>query len=147
MTIRRVNDTIAVADQIKVEDIEHIAQEGFRSVVCNRPDGEAVDQTQYAAIEAAAKAAGLEIRWQPVVGATMTDDDGAQFGRIVDALPKPVLAYCRTGTRCISLWSLSQAGKQPVKDILAVAQRAGYDLSGLAARIANIANSKGGGGD
>jgi len=142
MNIRRVNDTLAVAHQISVADVAEIARQGFKSIVCNRPDGEAPDQASYAAIEAAAKAAGLEVRWQPVVGASMVDGDGVAFGRIIDELPKPVLAYCRTGTRCISLWSLSQAGQQPVADILGTAMAAGYDLGGLAGRIDNLARSR-----
>jgi sulfide:quinone oxidoreductase len=46
-------------------------------------------------------------------------------------LPKPVLAYCRSGTRCAALWCLSQAGKRPLPDILARAQAAGYDMTAV----------------
>lgn len=136
MAIRRLNADISVADQISVADVELIAREGFRSIVCNRPDGEAPDQPDYASIEAAAKDAGLEIRWQPVISGQMSDDDGREFGRIFDDMPKPVLAYCRTGTRCTALWSLSQAGQQPVEEILKAAGAAGYNMAGLAPRIA-----------
>ena len=136
MAIRRLNDEISVADQISVADVEQIARDGFRSIVCNRPDGEAPDQPEYASIEAAAKDAGLEIRWQPVISGQMSDDDGREFGRIYEDLPKPVLAYCRTGTRCTALWSLSQAGQRPVEEILGVAAAAGYDMGPLGPRIA-----------
>jgi sulfide:quinone oxidoreductase len=139
MAIRRLNDEISVADQIAIEDVERIAREGFRSIVCNRPDGEAPNQPDYASIERAAKDAGLEIRWQPVISGQMSDDDGREFGRIFDDLPKPVLAYCRTGTRCTALWSLSQAGQKPVEDIVKTAAVAGYDMAGLAPRIAAMA--------
>lgn len=139
MMIRKVSDDLAVADQITVEDVEQIARQGFRAIVCNRPDGEAADQPQYAAIEAAAKAAGLTVHWQPVISGQVRDEDGAEFARVVAGLPAPVLAYCRTGTRCMMLWSLSQAGEKPIDEILATAARAGYDLAPLAPRLAMLA--------
>jgi sulfide:quinone oxidoreductase len=45
-----------------------------------------------------------------------------------------VLAYCRTGTRCATLWSLSQAGQRPLPDILSRTQAAGYDMVAVMAR-------------
>jgi sulfide:quinone oxidoreductase len=48
-----------------------------------------------------------------------------------------VLAYCRTGTRSATLWSLSQARPHAVADILAATKAAGYDMNGVARRIAN----------
>ncbi len=50
-------------------------------------------------------------------------------------LPRPILAYCRTGTRSATLWSLSQAGRMSVADILAATKAAGYDMGGVVRRI------------
>jgi len=52
-------------------------------------------------------------------------------------LPRPVLAYCRSGTRSATLWSLWEAKKRPLPDILAATKAAGYDMNGVARRIAN----------
>jgi sulfide:quinone oxidoreductase len=139
MAIRRVNEDISVADQITAEEVAEIAKAGYRSIICNRPNGETPDQPDYAAIEAAAEAAGLEIRWQPVVSGQVTDQNGVEFGTIIADLPKPILAYCRTGTRCIALWSLSQAGKMPVDAIIEAAGEAGYNMAPLAPRIVALA--------
>jgi sulfide:quinone oxidoreductase len=51
-------------------------------------------------------------------------------------MPGPVLAYCRSGTRSATLWSLAQAGARPFDEILSATAAAGYDMSGLADRIA-----------
>ena len=141
--VRRVTDEVSVAPQISVADVAEIAAAGFRSIVCKRPDGESGDQVAFAEIEAAAKEAGLEIVWQPVISAAMTDLDAVRFGEIVDDLPKPVLAYCRSGTRCAALWSLSQAKARPTDEIIRRAAEAGYDLSGLGGRIEAIRSSDG----
>ena len=142
MSGRKLSDEVSVASQIGANDIPDIAASGFRSIVCNRPDGEALDQPSFAEIEQAAKAAGLEIVWQPIGSGGLSPADGERFGEIVEKLAKPVLAYCRTGTRCTALWSLSQAGKMPSENIIQTAAEAGYDMRGLLPQIEAIKASQ-----
>jgi sulfide:quinone oxidoreductase len=78
---------------------------GFRAVICNRPDAEAADQPGHR--EMAKAAAGLEFRYLPVTPGIVTDETAVAFGQALGELPGPVLAYCRTGTRSATLWSLS----------------------------------------
>lgn len=136
MQARRVTDELSVSPQISPADVKEIAAAGFRSILCNRPDGETGDQTPFAEIEAAASAAGLEIKWQPIARGSLQDQDAAEFSEAVAALPAPVFAYCQSGTRCVALWSLSQAGARPTDEIIRMAAEAGYDLRGLAPRLA-----------
>jgi sulfide:quinone oxidoreductase len=135
MDIKTINDTISVSAQISAGDVSAIAAAGFRSILCNRPDGEGSDQPDFAEIEAAARAAGLETLFQPVVSGNVTDQDSADFRAAIAALPKPVFAYCRSGTRCAVLWSLSQAGQLSVDQIMQATRAAGYDLAALAPRL------------
>ncbi len=67
----------------------------------------------------------------------VNDEDVAAFGASLEDLPRPVLAYCRTGTRSATLWSLSEAKTRSMPDILAATKAAGYDMNGVARRIAN----------
>lgn len=143
MQDRKLSEDVAVAAQIEPNDVDEIVAAGYRSIICNRPDGEAPDQAAYAEIEQAAKAAGLEIVWQPIVSGGLSAADGERFGDIVEALPKPVLAYCRTGTRCTALWSISQAGKRPSEEIVRVAAEAGYDMRGLMPQLEALRAAKG----
>lgn len=137
MDVRKLTDDVSVAPQITAADIAPIKAAGFRSIVCHRPDGEAPDQPLYREIEEAARAAGLEIRHQPVVSGQMSDADANEFADLMKVLPKPLLAYCRTGTRCTALWSLASAPSRALPEILATAKAAGYDMSGIVRRIAN----------
>lgn len=141
MEPRRVNEQMTVCGQIEVADVAEIARAGFRSIICNRPDGEAADQTDYDAIAAEAERLGLQVHWQPVISGMVQDAEGVEFGEIVNALPGPVFAYCRSGTRCIILWSLSQAATRRPEDIVADARAAGYDLSALLPRLQALAIS------
>lgn len=123
---------IAVAPQLVEADFAEIAARGFRSVVNNRPDGEAPDQLANAQAAAAAHRHGLEFHHQPVRNVNVTDDDVVgTFARLMDDLPGPILFYCRTGTRCTILWTLAAAGRLGVDEALAVAHNAGYDLDFL----------------
>ena len=40
MDIRKINDSISVSPQIKLEDAHELARLGFKSIISNRPDGE-----------------------------------------------------------------------------------------------------------
>ena len=137
MEIKTINAEIAVASQITPDDVQKLADQGFRALICNRPDGEAADQPNFSEIEATAKKAGLEIRNLPVVSGKVSDQDAAEFGAAMQELPRPILAYCRTGTRSATLWALSQASRMSVADILTATNAAGYDLEGVVLRIAN----------
>ncbi len=60
MNIKELTPEISVSPQISPDDVAQLADQGFKSIVSNRPDGESADQPDFAAIEAAAKAHGLE---------------------------------------------------------------------------------------
>jgi sulfide:quinone oxidoreductase len=134
MDIRKITDELSVAPQIQAEDVAAIAAAGFRAVICNRPDGESTDQPCCEDIAAAVAAQGLAWRTQPVRSGGITQADVEAFGALLAELPKPMLAYCRSGTRCAMLWCLSQAGTRPLPDILQRAQAAGYDMSAVMQR-------------
>jgi sulfide:quinone oxidoreductase len=137
MDARPISADLSVSPQISVADLQAIADQGYRAIVCNRPDGEGMDQPNFEEIEAAAKALGLEARYVPVVAGKVRDEDADAFGAALRELPGPVLAYCRTGTRSATLWSLASSKTKSVVDILAATQSAGYDMTGVVRRIAN----------
>jgi uncharacterized protein (TIGR01244 family) len=126
-------DQLSVAAQIDVADIAILAAQGFCSVINNRPDGEAEGQPASALLEAAARQAGLVYRHIPVVSGQLSDAQVQAFAAALDVLPRPALAFCRTGTRSTMLWALQADG--PVDAILQIAHQAGYDLSALRSRL------------
>jgi sulfide:quinone oxidoreductase len=138
MEIKALSPTLSVSAQITVADIPQLAEAGFKSLICNRPDGEGVDQPAYKEIEAAASHAGLQCRYLPVESGKVTDAQGIAFGQLVDELPQPILAYCRTGMRSTTLWALSQAAVYtPFAHIVENATKAGYDLKAMQRRLLN----------
>lgn len=109
LPLRPLTPALSVAPQLTPEAMAEVARAGFRSVINNRPDFEGgPDQPASAAIEAAARAAGLEYRHQPVAPGWQSPEEAAEFARLVRELPQPVLAFCRTGTRCTKLFVQAQ---------------------------------------
>ncbi|WP_170327670.1 bifunctional protein tyrosine phosphatase family protein/NAD(P)/FAD-dependent oxidoreductase [Ruegeria arenilitoris] len=137
MELRTISPKFTVSPQITIEDVQVIALQGYRSIICNRPDGEGADQPSFKEIAAAAEAAGIEARYVPVQSGMVKDQDVAAFGEALEDVQRPVLAYCRTGTRSATLWSFHEAKKRPMSEILMATKAAGYDMNGVARRIAN----------
>lgn len=132
MDIRPITPDFAASPQISVADVATAAAQGYRTLICNRPDGEEPGQPDWAAIEAAAKAAGMETFFLPVsnaVGLTMETVEG--FEAALANAPKPVLAYCRSGTRSTMAWGVASASTTDPDTLVEAASKFGYDLNGL----------------
>lgn len=128
---RRVTDNLSVAGQLRPEDLQTVKANGFKTVICNRPDNEeAMDQPSIETMLSEAESLGLVFLVLPFAGLPSAEI-AHQQGALIDAAEKPVLAYCRSGTRSITAWALSQAGQGKGEQIVRTAKAAGYDLSGL----------------
>lgn len=112
MKIHPLAPGLSVSDQIMPDQVAMIKQAGFRAIICNRPDGEGGDQPLFAEIERAAQALGIESHYLPAEPGKITDQQGVAFGELLATLPKPVLAFCRTGMRSTTMWAMSQAGRE-----------------------------------
>ena len=135
MDIREVSPGFAVSPQIAISDIPELASRGFAALICNRPDGEEDGQPTVADTRAAAEEAGLAFHHVPVSGGAFPEAAIAAVRAVRRGSEGPVLAYCRTGTRSITLETLANPAGSSVEERLNNAQRAGYDLSALAQRL------------
>ena len=135
MQAKSLSSSFLVSQQVMQDDLQALAASGIRSIICNRPDREDIGQPSFRDLELAAKKVGIEAAYLPIVIGKLTRDDVVAFGRLLEVMPKPILGFCRTGTRAATLWTLSRiAGGQPASEVLAVAKTAGYDLSGAVAQ-------------
>jgi uncharacterized protein (TIGR01244 family) len=106
LPIRPVADDVFVAPQLEPAALAEFARAGIRSVVNNRPDFEGgPDQPTSAAFAAAAQAAGIEYRFLPVAGGNQSPQEIAAFAALLHELPRPLVAFCRTGTRSSKLFA------------------------------------------
>jgi uncharacterized protein (TIGR01244 family) len=128
---RAVTDDFAVSPQLSLADVRAAAEAGFSMIINNRPDGEAADQPGGAQIASAAEAAGLVYAFVPIVGRP-TAEQAAAMRTAAARSPGKVLAFCRSGTRSITAWALSEAAAGTRReDLLRLARGAGYDLTSV----------------
>lgn len=67
MELHTLVPELSVTAQIAASDLAALHAAGYRSIVCNRPDGEGADQPDYGEIEQAALALGIAARKQASV--------------------------------------------------------------------------------
>ncbi|MEY3251738.1 MAG: hypothetical protein RL227_711 [Pseudomonadota bacterium] len=107
--VRAIAADVCVAAQLSPAASAMAAAAGFRSVVNNRPDHEhGPGQPSSAELEAAARAAGLEYRHLPVDGGWQSPEQIAAFAVLLAELPRPLLAFCRSGARSARLYAAAQ---------------------------------------
>jgi uncharacterized protein (TIGR01244 family) len=105
LPVQRLDADVSVAPQLAPEAMAEAKAAGFMSVINNRPDFEGgPGQPTSAVMQAAAEAAGLEYVWLPVASNFQSDAEIARFAELMASMPKPILAFCRSGTRSGRLW-------------------------------------------
>lgn len=108
-TITPIAPDFSVSPQVRLEDMAAIAAAGFRSVLCNRPDGEEPGQPDAAELGHAALEQGLAFLHVPVASPDIAPADAQAMRAALDRLPKPVLAFCRSGARSTALHRAAMA--------------------------------------
>jgi uncharacterized protein (TIGR01244 family) len=108
--LRNVAPDVCVAPQLEPAAMAELAAMGFRSVVNNRPDfEEGPHQPTSAQIEAAAQAAGLAYAFLPVQPAYQSPEQIERMAELLASLPRPMVAFCRSGTRSGKLYHAAQS--------------------------------------
>ena len=104
MDIRKIAPDFSTTGQILPEQMQAVADAGFKSIVCARPDNEEGGQPTFDTMAKAAAAAGIGIVHVPVSG-PLGEGQIIRFHDAWNNLPKPMLGYCRSGARAGSLYA------------------------------------------
>lgn len=141
---RRLSDQVLASPQISLDDIATAKSEGVALIINNRPDGEEEGQLEGAAVEQAAREAGIQYIAIPIGQAGFSQPQVQAMADALEASEGQALAYCRSGTRSTFLWSLAQASKGTDPETIASAARAaGYDVSPVRAAMDMLAAQAG----
>ncbi|MGB5446525.1 MAG: TIGR01244 family sulfur transferase [Psychromonas sp.] len=117
LEIKPLASQFSVSPQILLDDLSVIAELGYKSIINNRPDGEASDQPDNHKLQKKCQELGLEYQYMPVIPGNITTQNVQDMRDAISKMPKPILAFCRTGTRSCLLWSGS------AEDNITLAQR------------------------
>jgi uncharacterized protein (TIGR01244 family) len=100
-----VEEGFYVTPQLLPGDVAAAKASGFASIINNRPDWEGgASQPPSAELEASAAAAGVTYHHLPVPPAGHNEEDARRMAELVRSSPRPILAFCRTGTRSAALY-------------------------------------------
>lgn len=144
MDIRPLTETYSVTPQIAPEDIAAIAEAGFQTVICNRPDGEIPPELHLSTLRPALEAAGLTVIENPMAGGGLTMEHIDTQRAAIDAATASggkVLAYCASGNRSSILYALAMAGRAPTDDLIEAGARYGYQVPQFRDLIEKLAGS------
>lgn len=107
MRLYKLTESCSVAGQIQPADVAALKQDGFVTIVCNRPDNEDLAQPSAIEIGNACADHGVAFHHLPISTAGISADMVKEFQKIVTESSGPVLAYCRSGQRSSVLWQYS----------------------------------------
>jgi sulfide:quinone oxidoreductase len=134
---KSLDKTVQVAPQITLDQLDAAKAAGITTIISHRPDDEEPGQLNFATLKAEAEARGLTAHHIPVVPGRLTPSHVEAFRQATADCDGQVLAFCRSGMRASMLWALSKKGEMSAQDIMSCCQNAGFDVSPLAAHLAD----------
>ena len=111
-----LDNNVSVSDQITVDEIEALKQQGVEILVSNRPDGEESGQPTMQDIKQAAEKVGIEFHAITFASGKATKEHQAVFTKLLNE-NKRLHAYCRSGARSRQLYKDSVTSQHADKDV------------------------------
>lgn len=125
----KINDQVTVAPQPSEDDLQRLSQQGFKTVVNFRTEGEDEQPLSPAAEGDKVKANGMEYLNIPVSMKSMGPELVDQFREKYPDLPKPVFAHCKSGKRAGAMVMTHMAVEQGMtgEQTLQIAKEMGFE--------------------
>lgn len=101
---RALTSTVSVTGQMTTSKFQQLIQQGFKSVIVNRPDQETGNSVTVSQLRSIAEKSQMSVIYQPVVGGQLSQANIEEFARYYNELPKPILMICRSGARSSALF-------------------------------------------
>lgn len=108
MPFKQISPVFSVSGQLSLDDVRDAAAQGFKTIICNRPDDEEAGQLASKIVQEKAELLGMKFAYIPVLSSGVTASDGAKMHAALDREPTPALAYCRSGARSSKVFELAQ---------------------------------------
>lgn len=128
MELMKINEDVTVGAQPSAQRLKELAQNGFKTIVNFRTDGEDDQPISPADEGEKARQLGLEYLHVPVSMKSTKPETVDQFRQRYNQLPKPVFAHCKSGKRAGAMVMMHIASEQGMtgKDTLEKAEQMGF---------------------
>lgn len=112
MQAMKINDQVTVGPQPSQAQLQELRQQGFKTVVNFRTEGEEEQPLSPQAEGEKVKAAGMEYLHIPVSMKLMGSELVDQFREKYPDLPTPIFAHCKSGKRAGAMVMMHMAVEQ-----------------------------------
>jgi len=108
MRVLELGPQVYVSGQLFDHDVRLAAKQGVRSIMNNRPDGEAMGQPLSADLAKTAEELGITYVHLPFDTRSITRQTVEDFAKARDELERPLLIFCRSGARSTQMWQMAE---------------------------------------
>ena len=106
MNLTQLTEKVFVCGQIQPQDASELKKQGFGTIICNRPDGEEMNQPTAAQVQVSVEGEGMKFFFVPFNPSNPNPQMVPDFATAVEkAGEDKILAYCRSGNRSSRLWA------------------------------------------
>lgn len=109
MRVLEVAPQVFASGQLYETDLDLIAKQGVRSIMCIRPDGEVPDQPVAADLAKAADEHGITFEHFPLDYQSITAEIANEFMQTCDRLKRPMLLCGRSGGHATRAWETAES--------------------------------------
>jgi uncharacterized protein (TIGR01244 family) len=102
---RALNPKVTVTGDMSLPKFQTLIEQGYKSVIVNRPDQEIGNTVSVLQLRNIAEKAHVSVIYQPVVIGRIQQSDVEEFAKYYNELPKPILMVCRSGNRSAQLFT------------------------------------------
>lgn len=132
---KELSPGIWVSPQITRDDIKLASEQGIRTIISARSDGEEPGQEATASLKKTAEEHGLSFHHIPTRPGQYPEEAVAAFANAANEANRPVLAFCKSGMRAAALWALGEAASCPSGQIIEAAGNVGINLEPLQSEL------------
>lgn len=123
------SDQLYIGAQLNLADLPALKQAGITHILCHRPDGEEINQTDFIAIQKEAKKLNIIAQHCPFSGKNIDKSIIDATKNLLQDKSANLYFYCRSGTRSALAWfdAMIELGEDANK-LHQIALENGYDL-------------------
>lgn len=101
---KNISPDLSIAMQMNQEKFTQLMQQGFKSVIVQRPDQALGNLMTVNELRTIAERAHVSVIYQPIPIGKISATDVVEFAKYYNELPKPILIICQSAPRSKALF-------------------------------------------
>ncbi|MFA3792553.1 TIGR01244 family sulfur transferase [Aliiglaciecola sp. SL4] len=131
MPIINLNDHFSISGELDKAQLSELIKNGLTLLINVRPDNESAHQISSHEWKLLCGSLDIDYQHIPVKSGYYEDQQIALFTQLIEQQKGLVHCFCRSGTRAVHLWALSQKDQRSFQQLQNLCAAKGYDLSAI----------------